>query len=187
VFHWAISAPGHPKQKRHYRRDAVGRGRLEYAAEPRKGSEPRIAMRATACPNAGAVINARAARAAILSLCKSRLFASILVLVSGRVMQNMRCISKGATNFKSLASTSSATSAFYRLIRYLALFEAAWNAVRTKKTCLSIVEARHKAKRLAGFSESEAGGATSCCSRRRWRLRCETRPCRRAALSAWMP
>jgi hypothetical protein len=66
---------------------------------------------ATACPNAGAVINARAARAAILALCKSRLFASILVLVSGRVMQNMRCISKGATNFKSLASTSSATSA----------------------------------------------------------------------------
>jgi hypothetical protein len=73
---------------------------------------------ATACPNAGAVINARAARAAILALCKSRLFASILVLVSGRVMQNMRCISKGATNFKSLASTSSATSAPLFLIGF---------------------------------------------------------------------
>ena len=60
--------------------------------------------------DAGVVINATAARAAILALCKSRLFASILVLVSGRVMQNMRCISKGATNFKSLAFPCSAMS-----------------------------------------------------------------------------
>jgi hypothetical protein len=50
-------------------------------------------------------------RAAILALCKSRLFASMLVLVSGRVIQNMRCTSKDPTNFKSLASISSATSA----------------------------------------------------------------------------
>jgi hypothetical protein len=36
--------------KPNYRQDAVGRSRLEYAAEPRKGGAPRIAMRGDGLP-----------------------------------------------------------------------------------------------------------------------------------------
>jgi hypothetical protein len=42
--------PPKAKQKRRYRQDAVGRSLLEYAAEPRKGGAPRIAMRGDGLP-----------------------------------------------------------------------------------------------------------------------------------------
>src|SRR6266852_8733172 len=71
---------------------------------------------------------------------KSRFVPSVSIVIGGRVFQKRSGLSKSAENFKSLASTSSATSAFGRQIRYLARFLAKWNEPRRENALLSIVE-----------------------------------------------